>query len=164
MSLRKGVYAGSFDPITNGHLWIIEQGIKLFDELILAIGVNPEKTYTFSLKERIQMLEETTKRQKNIKIGTFESQYLVNYARSMGAQYILRGIRSESDYEYERDMRNINSDLAPEIVPVFLMPPREITEISSSLVKGLVGPEGWQEVVKRYVPKPVYKRFLKWRT
>lgn len=160
MDLKKGVYAGSFDPITNGHLWIIKQGVKLFDELVLAIGVNPEKKYTFSLDERVKMLKETTRQWKNIKIDTFENQFLVSYAKSIGARYILRGIRSEEDYEYERAMRHINSDLAPKIVTVFLMPPREIAEVSSSLVKSLVGPEGWQEVIKRYVPKPVYKRFL----
>ena len=80
---------------------------------------------------------------------------------SIGATHILRGIRSESDYEYERTMRNINGDLDSAICTVFLMPPRDIAEVSSSMVKGLVGPKGWQKVVRKYVPEPVYRQFLK---
>ncbi|EGC63914.1 pantetheine-phosphate adenylyltransferase [Neisseria meningitidis 961-5945] len=72
----------------------------------------------------------------------------------------MRGIRSASDYEYERSMRHINSDLAPEISTVFLMPPREIAEVSSTMVKGLVGPEGWTETIHRYVPQAVYEKIL----
>jgi len=158
--MKKGVYAGSFDPPTNGHLWMMEQGAKLFDELIVAIGINPDKKYTFSLDERIEMLRKITKKSQNTTVDTYENQFLVNYARSVGAGYILRGIRSESDYEYERVMRNINSDLDPNIVTVFLMPPREIAEISSSFVRGLVGPEGWEKIIKKYVPEPVYEKFL----
>ena len=93
-------------------------------------------------------------------MDSFENQFLVNYAESVQAAYILRGIRSESDYEYERAMRNINGDLNPNIVTIFLMPPREIAEISSSLVEGLVGPDGWEKIVEKYVPKPVYEKFL----
>ena len=159
-TMKKGVYAGSFDPPTNGHLWMMEQGAKLFDELIVAIGINPDKKYTFSLDERIEMLRKITKKCQNTTVDTYENQFLVNYARSVGAGYILRGIRSESDYEYERVMRNINSDLDPNIVTVFLMPPREIAEISSSFVRGLVGPEGWEKIIKKYVPEPVYEKFL----
>jgi len=76
---------------------------------------------------------------------------------------ILRGIRSESDYEYERTMRNINGDLGSGICTVFLMPPRNIAEVSSSMVKGLVGPKGWQRVVRKYVPEPVYRQLIKAR-
>jgi len=160
-SMKKGIYAGSFDPPTNGHLWMIEQGATLFDVLIVAIGTNPEKKYTFSLEARVEMLREIAKPYRNTTVDTFENQFLVNYAKSVGASYILRGIRSENDYEYERIMRHINSDLDPNILTVFLIPPREIAEISSSFVKGLVGPEGWEKTIKRYVPEPVHKEFLK---
>ena len=159
--MKKGIYAGSFDPPTNGHLWMIEQGATLFDVLIVAIGTNPEKKYTFSLEARVEMLREIAKPYRNTTVDTFENQFLVNYAKSVGASYILRGIRSENDYEYERIMRHINSDLDPNILTVFLIPPREIAEISSSFVKGLVGPEGWEKTIKRYVPEPVHKEFLK---
>ena len=158
---RLGVYAGSFDPLTVGHLWMIQEGVNLFDRLIVAVGINPEKRYTFSLAERLSMLRESLKRCRNLSVTSFSNRYLIDYAQSIGATHILRGIRSESDYEYERTMRNINGDLDPGIVSVFLMPPRDIAEVSSSMVKGLVGPKGWQKVVRKYVPEPVYRRFLK---
>src|SRR6185503_17676232 len=150
-----------FDPLTVGHLWMIQQGVNLFDHLIVAVGINPEKRYTFSLEERLRMLRESLKQHRNLSISSFSNRYLIDYAQSIGATHILRGIRSESDYEYERTMRNINGDLDPRIVSVFLMPPRDIAEVSSSMVKGLVGPKGWQKVVRKYVPMPVYQRFLK---
>ena len=112
---------------------MIEQGVALFDQLVVAIGINPDKRYTFPLEERLRI----------------------------GASHILRGIRSESDYEYERTMRNINGDLDPAICTVFLMPPRDIAEVSSSMVKGLIGPKGWQQVVRKYVPKPVYQHIIR---
>jgi pantetheine-phosphate adenylyltransferase len=158
---RVGVYAGSFDPLTVGHLWMIERGVGLFDRLIVAVGINPEKRYTFSLEERLSMLRESLKQYRNVSVTSFSNQYLIDYARSIEATHILRGIRSESDYEYERTMRNINGDLDSTICSVFLMPPRDIAEVSSSMVKGLVGPKGWQKVVRKYIPEPVYLRFLK---
>ena len=156
--MKKAVYAGSFDPITNGHLWMIEQGVKLFDILVVAIGVAPEKEYTFTIEERLQMLKESARQYSNITVDHFEKKFLINYAHSIDATYILRGIRTEGDYEYERTMCHINSDLSAEIQTVFLMPPREISDLSSSLVKRLVGPEGWEEVIKKYVPHVVFKK------
>lgn len=159
--MRRAVYAGSFDPLTTGHLWMIEQGALLFDELIVAIGVNPEKRYYLTLDERLTVLRASTTRFPNARIASFENQFLVRYARSVEAPYIIRGIRTEADFEYERVMRQMNSDLDPGVVTVFLMPPREIAEVSSSLVRGLVGPQGWQEVVRKFVPPPVYQLLLK---
>ena len=158
---RLGVYAGSFDPLTIGHLWMIEQGMNLFDRLIVAVGINPDKKYTFPLAERLAMIRESLKQYRNVSVTSFSNLYLIDYAQSIGATHILRGIRSESDYEYERTMRNINGDLDSTICSVFLMPPRGIAEVSSSMVWGLVGPKGWQKVVKSYVPAPVYRRLLK---
>jgi len=158
--MKKGIYAGSFDPPTNGHVWMIKQGANLFDALIVAIGTNPDKEYAFSLNARVEMLKNITKPYRNTTVETFENQFLVNYARSVEAAYILRGIRSESDYEYERVMRHINSDLDPNIMTIFLIPPREIAGISSNFVKSLVGPKGWKKTVKKYVPQPVYEKFL----
>lgn len=158
--MKKAVYAGSFDPITNGHLWVLEQAAMLFDEVVVAIGENPDKRYTFSLAERLEALKASVAGMANVQVDSFENQYLVNYACSVGASYILRGIRNAGDYQYERGMRNVNSDLQPEVTTVFLMPPREIAEVSSSLVRGLIGPAGWQDVIKNYVPEPVYQLIL----
>ncbi|MDP2598592.1 MAG: pantetheine-phosphate adenylyltransferase [Candidatus Liptonbacteria bacterium] len=158
MEKRSAVYAGTFDPLTNGHLWMIEQGAALFDSLVIAIGSNPEKRSMFSVEDRIAMIKESTPRLTNIVIDVFTNKLLIAYARSIGANFILRGIRTESDYEYERVMRNINGDLSPAITTIFLMPPRGIAEVSSSMVKGLMGPEGWEAIIKNYVPEPVFRK------
>ena len=150
------VYAGSFDPPTNGHLWMIERGLELFDRLIVAIGNNPAKSYTFSIDERLRLLRASIPSCERLTIEHFDNRYLVHYAREQGAEFILRGIRSADDYEYERVMRHINADLAPAITTTFLMPPRDIAEVSSSMIKGLIGPRGWQDTVRRYVPAPVF--------
>lgn len=148
----RAVYAGSFDVLTNGHLWMIEQGAALFDHLIVAIGTNPDKRSLFSVPARTEMLSEALRGKANTSIDIFTSRYLVDYAKEKQAGFILRGIRNQNDYTYEQAMRNVNSDLAPTITTMFLMPPRELAEVSSSLVKGLIGPEGWEDVVRRYVP------------
>ena len=158
--MRKGVYAASFDPITNGHLWVIEQGLRLFDDFIVAIGTNPDKTYTFSLDERVDLVKEATAHDPNVTVSTYENLFLVDYAKSIGAEFVLRGIRTQADYEYERTIRYINGDLNADIATIFLMPPREIAEVSSSAVKSLVGPRGWEEAIKRYLPEPVRRKFI----
>jgi pantetheine-phosphate adenylyltransferase len=162
--MKIAVYAGSFDPVTKGHLWMIEHGAGLFDEMVVAIGENPDKRYTFSLAEREEILRETLASIPRVRVSTFENKFLVAYAQSIGAHYILRGIREGRDYEFERKMRYVNADMAPDIDTVFLMPPREIAEISSTMVKGLVGPQGWEEVIRHYVPEPVYQRLLRMHT
>ena len=154
--MRTAVYAGSFDPPTHGHLWMIERGLEMFDRLIVAIGSNPSKSYSFSVEERLELLHASIESREQLVIAHFDNRYLVDYAKRMGAKYILRGIRSPNDYEYERVMRHINADMAPEITTVFLMPPRDIAELSSSMIKSLTGPAGWEETVRRYVPEPVF--------
>lgn len=155
--MRTAVYAGSFDPPTNGHLWMIQQGLVLFDRLIVAIGTNPSKRYTFSVEERADLLRQSTPPDENLTVDSFDNRYLVDYAKEEGALYILRGIRSPGDFEYERVMRHINNDLAPTITTVFLMPPRELSQVSSSMVESLIGPQGWEQTVQRYVPGPVFE-------
>jgi pantetheine-phosphate adenylyltransferase len=94
-------------------------------------------------------------------IAHFDNRYLVDYAKEQNAAYILRGVRTSDDYEYERVMRHINADLAPDVTTIFLMPPRDIAELSSSMVKGLIGPAGWEKTVRRYVPPPVFEALAK---
>jgi pantetheine-phosphate adenylyltransferase len=159
-SKPKAVYAGSFDPLTVGHLWMIEEGVRLFGRLTVAVGMNPAKRPTFSLEHRLEMLRASTNHLRGIQIASFGNQYLIDYAKEIRATHILRGVRSPGDYDYERVMRNINGDLDASITTVFLMPPRDIAEVSSSMVRGLIGPKGWKTVVRKYVPAQVYSRLV----
>ena len=156
--MKKAVYAGSYDPLTNGHIWVIEQGVMMFDELIVAIGENPEKKYTFSMDERLDMLTQSLRKFDSVSITHFTNRYLVDFAIEQEAQFILRGIRNSHDFEYEKTIRHINSDMAPQINTVFVIPPRELSELSSSFVKALRGPNGWQSVVSKMVPEPVFQK------
>src|SRR5581483_8338915 len=115
------IYPGSFDPLTNGHLDLIERGSKIFDELIVAIVRNPEKNPLFSLAERKQMTEALTERWDNVRVDTFEG-LMVDYATRINANAVLRGIRAISDYEYELQMALMNRKLAPDLETVFMMP------------------------------------------
>jgi pantetheine-phosphate adenylyltransferase len=135
---------------------MIEQGLRLFDQLVVAVGRNPEKKCLFDLAERKKMLTMINTSER-ARIWDFDG-FLIHFAQEQKAQAILRGIRSVTDYEYERTMRHINNDIAPEITTVFLMPPREIAEVSSSMVKGLVGPDGWEELVAKYVDPYILER------
>lgn len=155
---RRAIYAGSFDPVTNGHLWVIEKGARLFDELVIAIGENPSKNYMFSVEERVAMLSETLTEYENVNLRVIGNKYLVKYAAEQKISYLLRGIRSVQDFEYEKSMAQINHDLVADIETVYLLPPASISQISSSMVKGLVGPDEWEESLKKYVPQAVLGR------
>ena len=131
------LYPGSFDPITNGHLDLIERGSALFDKLIVAILRNEEKKVLFSVADRIEMLSEVTRGLPNVEVGSFDG-LLVDYAAERGASVILRGIRAVSDYEYELQMALMNRRLKPEIETVFLMAGEAHSFISSRLVKEVI--------------------------
>ena len=152
---RIAVYAGSFDPITNGHMYILRQGAELFDTLVAAVGSNPEKKYDFSVEERMDLIRKSAGNIPNFKVDHFEEEYVVNFAARLGATHLVRGIRHEDDFQLERTMRHVNEDIHPGITTVYFMPPRSLSEVSSSFIKGLVGPKGWEKVVAKYVPAPV---------
>jgi len=157
---RIAVYAGTFDPVTLGHMWMIEAGSNLFDKLVVAVGSNPDKKCHFSLKDRIIMLNESIAGYENVIVDKYSNEFLIRYAESIGAKFVLRGIRNTTDYEYEKSLNYVNRQLNYKIVTVFLLPPREMVEISSSVVRGLIGPVGWEEVVGKYVPACVLERLI----
>jgi pantetheine-phosphate adenylyltransferase len=130
------IYPGSFDPLTNGHIDLIERGAKIFERLIVAILRNPEKSPLFSVGERREMLEGIvrSKRWKNVEIDTFDG-LLVDYAVKKKAQAVLRGIRAISDYEYELQMALMNRKLEPRLETVFMMPALSYSYLSSRLVR-----------------------------
>jgi len=131
------IYPGSFDPITNGHLDLIERASALFDKLIVAILRNDEKQALFSVEERTDMLTEVIRRFPNVEVASFDG-LLVDYAAQCGASVILRGIRAVSDYEYELQMALMNRRLRPEIETVFLMAGEAHSFVSSRLVKEVI--------------------------
>ena len=128
------VFPGSFDPITNGHLDIITRGLHVFDQLRVAILVNPEKNALFTVEERVDIIRETYKRDPRVSVETF-SGLLVDYARRTGASVIVRGIRALTDFEYEFQMALMNRRLDPRIETVFMMPAESYSYVSSRLVK-----------------------------
>ena len=128
------IYPGSIDPLTNGHLDLIERGAKIFDELIVAILRNPEKEALFSLEERRDMIQAMTRELKNVRVDSFDG-LMVDYALKVGATAVLRGIRAISDYEYELQMALMNRKLEPRLETVFMMPAETYSYLSSRLVR-----------------------------
>jgi len=148
------IYPGSFDPLTNGHLDLIERGSKIFDELIVAVLRNPEKEALFSLEERRAMLKEMTARFANVRVDAFDG-LLVEYAVRQKASAVLRGIRAISDYEYELQMAMMNRKLEPRLETVFMMPAETYSYLSSRLVREIAKLGG---SVQGLVPPPVEER------
>ncbi|MDR3764562.1 MAG: pantetheine-phosphate adenylyltransferase [Acidobacteriota bacterium] len=128
------IYPGSFDPPTNGHLDLIQRGAKIFDELVVAILCNTEKTALFTVDERMQMLRECCAPWTNVRVESFNG-LMVDFARQCGAQAVLRGIRAVSDYEYELQMAWMNRKLDPTLETVFMMPAGAYSYLSSRLVR-----------------------------
>ncbi len=151
--MNKGIaiYPGSFDPPTNGHLDLIQRGSKIFEELVVAILRNSEKTPMFSVAERLEMLKELTADLKNVRLDTFGG-LMVEYAKSIDAICVLRGIRAVSDYEYELQMALMNRKLEPTLETVFMMPADKYSYVSSRLVREVAQAGG---PVKGLVPEVV---------
>ena len=148
------IYPGSFDPPTNGHLDLVERGSKIFDELVVAILRNPEKSPLFSVGERRKMLEDLTGGFKNVRVDVFDG-LTVEYAARIKASAVLRGIRALSDYEYELQMALMNRKLRPELETVFMMPAEKYSYLSSRLVREVARLGG---DVSKLVPELVEQR------
>jgi pantetheine-phosphate adenylyltransferase len=148
------IYPGSFDPVTNGHLDLIERGAQIFDSLVVAVARNLEKEPLFAVKERVEMLEAITYEWKNVEVDVFDG-LLMNYARSKGARVVMRGIRAISDYEYELQMALMNRKIEPDVETVFMMPAETFSYLSSRLVKEIARLGG---PVKGLVPPIVEER------
>ncbi len=151
------IYPGTFDPITNGHLDIIERACKLFDNVIVTIAVNSNKKPLFSEEERREMITKTTAHLKNVKVDSFNG-LLVRYAAEMKASVIVRGLRAISDFEYEFQMSLTNTKLNPDITTIFLMPNEKFSYLNSSLVRELAS---YDANVKEFLPDFVYKKLKK---
>jgi len=156
MSSRIAVYAGSFDPVTLGHLDVIRRGCGLFDKVVVAVGENPNKSYLLELSTRRRVLEEVTAVLPEVEVTEF-SGLLVDFCRKVGAMAILRGLRAVSDFEFEFQIGMANRDMAPDIESIFLLTDPTNIFISSSLVKEIASNGG---DVKRYVPAAAYEALM----
>jgi len=150
---RKAIYAGTFDPVTNGHLDLIERGQRVFRDLIVAVAENPSKEPLFTLEERVGLLRQAAKKWKRVTIEAFDG-LLVDFTRSKKTGVILRGLRAVSDFEYEFQMALMNRKLSPDVEIVYMMPSEVYSYVSSSLVKEVVARGG---SVKAFVPGFVEK-------
>jgi pantetheine-phosphate adenylyltransferase len=148
--LRTAVFTGTFDPITLGHLDVISRGCVLFEHLVVAIGVNPNKTSLFSIEERVEMASDVVRPFPNVTVQSFEG-LTVHFVKRIGARVILRGLRTLSDMEYEFGMTLTNHRLDPSVETVFLMADGEYSHVSSTLIKQ-VACYGGTEALKRFVP------------
>jgi pantetheine-phosphate adenylyltransferase len=130
----KAIYPGTFDPMTNGHLDIVTRAALMFDHVILAIAASPSKKPMFSLDERVTLATQVTSHLDNVEVIGF-SDLMANFAKAQGANVLVRGLRAVSDFEYEMQLANMNRHLLPTLESVFMMPSKEWSFISSSLVK-----------------------------
>jgi pantetheine-phosphate adenylyltransferase len=151
--MRRAIYPGSFDPVTNGHLDVIERARKLFDEVVVAVAHNDEKQPLFSLEERLDLLRDTAGRIDNVRISDFKG-LLVEFAKAQDAGAVIRGLRAVSDFEFEFQMALMNRNLNPEVETIFLMPKEEYTYLSSRIVKEIARLGG---NVSSFVPACVAK-------
>ncbi len=138
--MKKALFPGSFDPITLGHYDIIKRGIQLFDEVIVAIGVNADKKYMFSLEERKHFIEEAFKNEPKVKVVTYKG-LTVDFCKELGVDFILRGLRNPADFEFEKAIAHTNRDLAP-IETVFLLTAASTSYIASSIVRDVIRNNG----------------------
>jgi pantetheine-phosphate adenylyltransferase len=139
--MRKVIYPGTFDPVTNGHIDIIKRATDLFDEVIVTVAKNPIKTELFSVEERIEMLEESLKEYKNIIIDSYGG-LIVDHAKNIGAVGIIRGLRAVSDFEFEFQMALMNRRLSNGLKTIFLMPHEKYTYLNSTIIRNVAQFDG----------------------
>lgn len=132
--MRRAIYPGSFDPVTNGHLDVLQRASRLFDEVVVAVAINDQKRGLFTPEERLEMLEATAGKMERVVVARFDG-LLVNFAREREAGAVIRGLRAVSDFEFEFQMALMNRKLEPEVETIFLMPTEENTYLSSRIVK-----------------------------
>lgn len=132
--MRAAIYPGSFDPMTNGHLSLIQRGLRMFDQLIVAIAVNPKKTPLFTVEERVRLIEEAVEGDPRVEVDHFDG-LLVHYAAKRGIKVVLRGLRAVSDFEYEFQLANMNRKLSSDVETVFMMTGEDYFYVSSNLVR-----------------------------
>ncbi len=138
--MKRAIFPGSFDPLTKGHYDIIERGVTLFDEIIVAIGINADKKYMFSLDERVEFIKEAFKHEPKVSVVTYKG-LTVDFCQKNDVEFILRGLRNPADFEFEKAIAHTNRDLAP-IETIFLLTAADTSYISSSIVRDVIRNNG----------------------
>jgi pantetheine-phosphate adenylyltransferase len=151
---RGAIYPGSFDPLTNGHLDVIERAARIFDHVVVAVANNTSKDALFTIDERVDMLKEVTKGMKNVSVETFET-LVIEYARKKKINVLIRGLRMTSDFDYEFQIALTNRRLAEDIETVFLMPSENVSFVSSSLLKEVASLDA---DISSFMPKSVARK------
>ena len=153
---KRAIYPGTFDPITNGHIDIVTRAASMFDDLVLAIAASPSKKPMFTLAERVALAQAATGHLPNVTVVGF-SDLMANFARAQQANILIRGLRAVADFEYEMQLAHMNRHLMPELESVYLMPSKEWSFISSSLVKEVARHQG---DVAHFLPQHVHQALL----
>lgn len=159
--MKKAIYAGTFDPITTGHQFLIKEGSQIFDHLTVVLAVNKNKTTLFNIEERKEQIQFFIKDLKNVSLELVEKEYIANFAQTIGATYLLRGLRDCNDYTYEQKVESINLKINPNLKTIYISSPDELKAISSSMVKSLVGFQGYQFLLKDLINQKVLQDFNK---
>lgn len=154
--MRKVLYPGTFDPVTYGHIDIIQRACDLFDEVVVTVAINPTKAPLFTIRERIEFIMESVKEYPQVSVDSFDG-LVVDHARNVGAIGIIRGLRAMSDFEYEFQMALMNRKLAKNINTIFLMPNEKYTYLNSSIIRNLAS---FKSDVSDFVP-PIVREALK---
>lgn len=150
--MKIAVFPGSFDPITSGHVDLVRRALPLFDKIIVAIGVNSQKKYLFELEQRMQWLEDVFAENEEVEIGQFTG-LTAHYCQSIGARYLLRGLRNASDFDYEKTISQLNSIVGDDLETIFLISRPEFSHISSTIVREIIKGRG---DASHFLPEEVF--------
>lgn len=155
-------FSGTLDPITNGHMWVIGEARSIADEVIVFLSQNPVKQPQFPAEERKKIIEQSARERgwENVQVLIVKSDYTARVAKKHGADYLIRGIRTTADFDYENLIQQTNVDVLQGAKTIFVMPPRDLGSVSSSFVKALEGPVGWNWTMKKFVPGPAYRAWI----
>ncbi len=160
--MKKIAFSGTLDPITNGHMWVIGEARSMADEVIVFLSENPSKKPQFSVERRQRVIEQSAAERgwDNVKVILVKGDFTARAAKRHGIDYIIRGIRNTSDFDYENLIQQTNVDVLHGTKTIFVMPPRDLGSVSSSFVRALQGPVGWHWIVKKFVPPAAYNAWL----
>lgn len=162
--MKKIAFAGTFDPLTNGHIGVIKEGLDIAEEVVVMIADNPNKKTLFNEKERKEMIEQSLKDEginHCVKVVVIKNEYIAQSALQHGCSYLIRGIRKASEFDYEQQIQDTNAEVLMGAKTIFVMPSTKLKSVSSSYIKSLIGPVGWHWMIKEFIPKAVYEVWIK---